>query len=68
MWQIGMQFADLGFTEFTVMRLMYYFWVEKMFACGSPEANFREELFISPLLLCWHAKWYIRKLCALLVP
>lgn len=28
MWQIGKQFADLGFTEFTLMKLMYYFWVE----------------------------------------
>lgn len=52
MWQIGMQFADLGFTEFALMRLMYYFWVEMLFARGSPEASFREELFSSPLLLC----------------
>lgn len=34
MWKIGMQFADLGFTEFTLMKLMDYFWVEMMFACG----------------------------------
>lgn len=29
-----MQFADLGFMKFTLMQLMYYFWVEMIFACG----------------------------------
>lgn len=34
MWQIGMQFDHLGFTEFTLMKLMGYFWVEMILACG----------------------------------